>query len=60
MSFYSARTKFEEAKNAAPNAATSSIAEGLLDLTRAIEAELRKLDQEIDRVKSRVNSIKTS
>lgn len=61
--FYSAREKFELAKNSSRDQATATIAEGLMDLSRAIENELRsverKLEQELHTIKNRVNSIRT-
>lgn len=60
MSFYSARQKFETAKSSSQNQAMDALADGLMDLARAIEQELHDLKREVDTVKSRVNSIRNS
>jgi hypothetical protein len=55
VGYITARRKFEEAKaNAKDNkAAIETIAEGLVQFTRAVENDLRKLQSTIDTVKGR-------
>jgi archaellum component FlaC len=58
MSYYSARTKFEEAVNSAQNPAITAIAEGLKELAQAIENDINKLERDIHAIKNKVNSMR--
>jgi len=56
MSYYSARMKFETAKNSTENAAIADLAEGLAFLAQAIETDINKLERELHTIKNKVNS----
>jgi hypothetical protein len=58
MTFFSARAKFEGAKNAAQNPAITAIAEGLEELSRALEHEINGIERDLQTIKNRVNSIR--
>jgi archaellum component FlaC len=58
MSYYSARTKFEEAENSSQNPAITAIAEGLKELAQAIENDINKLERDIHAIKNKVNSMR--
>jgi archaellum component FlaC len=58
MSYFSARTKFEEAANASQNPAITAIAEGLKELAQAIENDINRLERDIHTIKNKVNSIR--
>jgi formiminotetrahydrofolate cyclodeaminase len=61
MSFTTAREAFETAQQiaeASNNSALEHIAAGLVDLSRAIQQELRNIKSDIEQTKSRVNSLR--
>ncbi len=56
MGYATARAKFQNVLSNAPDAPFRELAEGLIQLSRAIEDDLRNLKRELDDVRSKVNS----
>ena len=54
MGYVGARSSFESAKSKTNDAAIQDLAEGLRQLARAVEDDIRKLERELSAVKSRV------
>jgi hypothetical protein len=54
MSYLRAREDFEALKLKTNDPALREIAEGLLELTNAIEADFNKLDREVGSIKSKI------
>ena len=63
MSLSSARKKFEEAQTLARDPAIAKIPEGLIELARGVENDIRsterKLESELHTIKNRVNSMRS-
>lgn len=61
MTFKTAQDAFEEAQQVAEgnnNAALALIASGLIDLTKAIKAEFRDIEQKVNAVESKVRNLR--
>lgn len=61
MTFKTAQESFESALKIAEtsgDAALEHLSAGLIDLTRAIKADLARIKTELDSVKSKVNSLR--
>jgi uncharacterized coiled-coil protein SlyX len=58
MGYSSARQKFESAKASAQDSAIHNLAEGLVDLARAIEDDINKLERQLQTITNRVNSLR--
>jgi hypothetical protein len=54
MGYPTARQNFESAKGQTNDPAIQQIADGLVQLSRAIESDLNKLDRELSAVKSKL------
>ena len=55
MGYVSARNNFQNAKNTSDNnQALQNLADGLIDLSRAIESDINKLERELSSIKSRL------
>jgi hypothetical protein len=54
MGYIGARDSFEKAIEKTKDPAIKELAEGLIDLSRAIEDDIGKLEREVKNIKSRV------
>jgi hypothetical protein len=58
MGYAGARSTFEEAKGSSEDLGVRKLAEGMIQLSRAIEDHLRSVERELRTISNRVNSLR--